>query len=74
VNDESRDKVSLKKAVKALETLIKEMDRLPAAQDARRKHHTAVEGMRKQLEGMVLTLKGACQGRSAQDDFSFPGA
>jgi hypothetical protein len=75
VIDDSKDngrKVSLKKAVAALETLIQEIEALPAAKDAKAKESQTVEGMRKQLAGMVLSLKGAC-GRNG-DDFSFPSA
>ena len=73
MNDESKKdkKVSFKKAVKALDDLVKELDQLPAATDARRKDHRTIDGLRKQIEGMSLMLRGSCG--KGQDDFSFPG-
>lgn len=65
-------RVSLKKAVAALRTLLRELDTLPAARAAAEER--SVEGLRKQIEGMVLTMEGACQGRDGGDDFSFPSA
>ena len=68
----SPKQVSLKKAVAALRKLLRELDALPAARAAA--EGRTVEGMRKQLEGMVLTLEGACAGRDGSSDFSFPSA
>jgi hypothetical protein len=69
-----KKRVSLKKAVAALDTLLKELNELPAASDPDDPDARVVEGMRKQVEGMTLTMRGACEGRGGQDDFSFPGA
>jgi hypothetical protein len=65
-------RVSLKKAVAALQKLLRELEALPAAKAA--VEGRTVEGLRKQIEGMVLTMEGACQGRNGGDDFSFPSA
>lgn len=70
----NKKRVSLKKAVAALETLLAELEELPEATDEKLAESRTVDGMRKQLQGMVLTMKGACQGRNGQDDFSFPSA
>ena len=64
--------VSLKKAVAALQKLLRELDTLPTTRAAA--EGRTVEGLRKQLEGMVLTLEGACAGRGGSADFSFPSA
>ena len=69
-----KKRVSLKKAVAALETLVEELNALPAASDADDPDARVIDGMRKQVEGMALTMRGACEGRGGQDDFSFPGA
>lgn len=69
-----KKRISLEKAVAALEALLAELEQLPAATDDRLPESRTVDGMRKQLQGMVLTMKGACQGRDGQDDFSFPRA
>lgn len=66
-----KKRVSLKKAVAALETLLSELDELPAEKDLTT-GDDRVEGMRQQLRGMVLTMKGACHSRDGQTDFSFP--
>lgn len=67
----SRKHVSLKKAVDALETLLSELDTLPGKELAS-SDKKEVDGLRKQVEGMVLMMKGAC-GRRGQEDFAFPG-
>lgn len=65
-------RVSLKKAVSALQKLLRELDALPAGRAAAEER--SVEGLRKQIEGMVLTMEGACQSGAGTDDFSFPSA
>lgn len=70
----AKKRVSLKKAVAAIEKLLAELDELPAAKDPKDPDARVVNGMRKQLEGMRLTMTGACHGGGGQDDFSFPSA
>ena len=70
---DDKKRVSLKKAVAALDQVLEELNALPVS-DQKDPESRVVDGMRKQLEGMMLTMRGACQGRDGQDDFSFPSA
>ncbi len=74
IKRKGKKRVSLKKAVKALDTLLKELNDLSAASAPEDANTRVVDGMRKQIEGMALTMRGACEGQGGQDDFSFPSA